>query len=160
MGAFLQGLPLARAFYHEAVAPIVADFMPDLRYSAGLVGPQLVLPPDGAVLENQDGRVARKAVRISELEEEADGPGRLGKMDRRDRALGAGGPAVGGQFHGQHIVLHLSSRRVASSRSAAAPRIEDASRHPSASGRLAPLGSSDEGTGAHSRTVAGGSAHG
>lgn len=35
---FLPGLQLARRFYHEAVAPMLAQNWPDLRYSAALIG--------------------------------------------------------------------------------------------------------------------------
>jgi hypothetical protein len=36
----ITGLDLARAFFHEAVAPVVARVAPGLRYSAGRIGPR------------------------------------------------------------------------------------------------------------------------
>ena len=38
MPEFVPGLELSRAFYQEAVAPILAMAFPDLRYSAALIG--------------------------------------------------------------------------------------------------------------------------
>ncbi len=38
MPKFIKGLALARAFYHQAVQPILAAQFPKLRYSAGLMG--------------------------------------------------------------------------------------------------------------------------
>jgi hypothetical protein len=38
MPAFVPGLELSAAFYHEAVAPILREHMPDLVYSAALIG--------------------------------------------------------------------------------------------------------------------------
>lgn len=38
MFKFIPGSALSRAFYHEAVAPIVRTEVPDLRYSAALIG--------------------------------------------------------------------------------------------------------------------------
>ncbi len=38
MSKFIKGLALARAFYHQAVQPLLAAQFPKLRYSAGLIG--------------------------------------------------------------------------------------------------------------------------
>ncbi len=39
MPTFIKGLDLSEAFYHEAVKPILNSDFPQLRYSAGLIGP-------------------------------------------------------------------------------------------------------------------------
>src|SRR5215472_15168117 len=35
---FISGLELNRAYYEEAVRPLLAEYMPDLDYSAALIG--------------------------------------------------------------------------------------------------------------------------